>query len=500
MKKRILALLLAAVMAAGLLPGTARAEDVALSPQKLTVDGREADCEKYNIGGRNYFKLRDLAWLLNGTDAQFGVNYDAAAAAVLISRGAPYIAVGTEMAMGQDNSGSARLTSQTILIDGVTRGDFTVYNIGGSNFFQLRELGNALGFEVDYIAATNTATVVSKHKEPVLVSEPMTGSPLKYTVTSSSTYVQDMRDYMGASMTVSTTDPSGAYRIFSFSGTRSNEEDVRQFVETICSGAYNLELVDSCYEVYPTTFTSDGGTFADFAINYTGAGRVSATTEANFSRAKCSISLYYTIDRWNNLKGQFAVPAAMYIVDLGLRRGGDTDSLELAGPSAMAGLYLMPDGSYQTSDGRLSAAPDRATVLRDGQRCSVAASYVQDENDGTRERIWVRNFYRDETIYFNTPTHRLMTGDVFVLRDLRYSTGFTYTSAAQFDHFRYTAPVLGLGHDGDFITPRADSSNEFDELTVRIMYWEPDVVGVYYIYAELSTAPYVIEALCAVNL
>ena len=161
----LLALLLSLVLIIGLLPAPTLAADVALSPQKLTVDGRSVDCEKYNIGGRNYFKLRDLAYLLNGTGSQFGVGYDEATSTVSIATGAPYTPNGTELAAGKDNSATARSSSQTILINGVKRSDLTVYNIGGSNFFQLRELGTALGFEVDYDAATDTAIVLSGLEE-----------------------------------------------------------------------------------------------------------------------------------------------------------------------------------------------------------------------------------------------------------------------------------------------------------------------------------------------
>ena len=51
------------------------------------------------------------------------------------------------------------------MIDGVVRTDLTVYNIGGSNFFKLREMGDALGFAVDYDAETNTASVASSGQQ-----------------------------------------------------------------------------------------------------------------------------------------------------------------------------------------------------------------------------------------------------------------------------------------------------------------------------------------------
>ena len=138
------------------------ATSAVLSPQKLAVDGKNIDCEKYNIGGSNYFKLRDLAQLLNGTGSQFGVGYDAASSTVTITTGEAYMPAGGELAAGVDNSATARPSSQAILIDGVKHDELTVYNIGGSNFFQLRELGNVLGFDVGYDQDTDTAVVRSK--------------------------------------------------------------------------------------------------------------------------------------------------------------------------------------------------------------------------------------------------------------------------------------------------------------------------------------------------
>ena len=158
--RRVSALALSLALILSLLPSALAAEAV-LSPQKLTVDGKPIECEKYNIGGSNYFKLRDLAYVLSGTASQFAVGYDAASATVSITTGVAYTPNGTELAAGTDNAATAQPSAQTILIDGAERSDLTAYNIGGSNFFQLRELGAALDFSVDYDAGTNTAVVRS---------------------------------------------------------------------------------------------------------------------------------------------------------------------------------------------------------------------------------------------------------------------------------------------------------------------------------------------------
>ena len=141
---------------------TGSAPKVVLSPQNLAVDGAAVDCMKYNIDGSNYFMLRDLAYLLNGTGSQFSVGWDDATKTVSIVTGGAYAPNGSELQVGEDRSATAVVSAQTILINGEVRTDLSVYNIGGNNFFKLRELGDALGFDVDYDRATNTAIVISR--------------------------------------------------------------------------------------------------------------------------------------------------------------------------------------------------------------------------------------------------------------------------------------------------------------------------------------------------
>jgi hypothetical protein len=174
MKKRLLSFLLIALLLAALLP-SALGADVVLSGQNLTVNGVSIRCEKYNIDGSNYFKLRDMAFLLNGTESQFAVGYDAESRTVTITSGSPYESNGTElMFSGEDKSATAVPSSQTILIDGAPVEDLSVYNIGGNNFFKLRDLGAAVGFRVDYDAETNTAVVLSGMGEAAPVLQEMT--------------------------------------------------------------------------------------------------------------------------------------------------------------------------------------------------------------------------------------------------------------------------------------------------------------------------------------
>ena len=48
------------------------------STHVVTVDGERVDPQGYNINGYNFYKLRDIAYILNGTDSQFNVTWDGA--------------------------------------------------------------------------------------------------------------------------------------------------------------------------------------------------------------------------------------------------------------------------------------------------------------------------------------------------------------------------------------------------------------------------------------
>ncbi len=153
------AVLLAAAILLSLFAPLAGAAEVRLSTQALKVNGASARCDAYNIDGSNYFRLRDLALLLTDTGSRFSVDYDEEAQAVVIVTGEHYVPIGGELEPGEDLSATATPTAQRIFIDGQERSDLGAYNIGGengSNYFKLRDLGEALGFHVNYDGDSRT--------------------------------------------------------------------------------------------------------------------------------------------------------------------------------------------------------------------------------------------------------------------------------------------------------------------------------------------------------
>ncbi|MDQ0116578.1 WG repeat-containing protein [Paenibacillus harenae] len=123
---------------------------------KVMVNGKAVSFEAYNIGGSNYFKLRDLALAVNGTDKNFEVGFDKAKNAVNLLANKAYTPVGGELvASGGQTGKSAAPSVSKIYVDGV-QAPLKAYNIGGNNYFKLRDIAKAFNIGITFDASTST--------------------------------------------------------------------------------------------------------------------------------------------------------------------------------------------------------------------------------------------------------------------------------------------------------------------------------------------------------
>lgn len=125
---------------------------------KVTVDGKLVAFEAYNIGGNNYFKLRDIAKVVNGSGKQFQVTWDGTKKAINLLSSTPYTSVGSELKNGDGKEKQATLSTATVYKDGV-KVSLVAYTINGSTFFKLRDVGQAFNFIVMWDNATRTVVV-----------------------------------------------------------------------------------------------------------------------------------------------------------------------------------------------------------------------------------------------------------------------------------------------------------------------------------------------------
>lgn len=136
----------------------ATALKVVPSTHHVEVNGEAVDPQAYNIDGYNYFKLRDLAYLLNGTTMSFNVTWDSSKNAVNLISGQAYTVVGGEMTVASTTSLRVQESSSKVLLDG-TGVSIKGYNINGNNYYKIADVSSAIGFTAAYESTTKTVQI-----------------------------------------------------------------------------------------------------------------------------------------------------------------------------------------------------------------------------------------------------------------------------------------------------------------------------------------------------
>ena len=141
------------------LPGEPPVELVA-NPTASTVlvNGKEVAFDAYLINSNNYFKLRDLAYILSGTEKQFDVGYDSVTSTISLTSGKAYTTVGGEMESKGTGTKTPTFTTSKITLDS-REVKFTAYLIDGNNYFKLRDIGETFGFGVEWNGTRNTIVI-----------------------------------------------------------------------------------------------------------------------------------------------------------------------------------------------------------------------------------------------------------------------------------------------------------------------------------------------------
>ncbi len=142
-------------------PPSNTVDAIASTNVSLTYNGDPVTMMAYNIGGNNYFKLRDFATMVNGSTKQFEVTWDPAASAVNLLTGVPYTSVGGEMVMAYGASVVPATKSNDEVYMGGDLQRFAAYKIDGNNYFKLRDLCKAMDIAVEWVAETSTINLNS---------------------------------------------------------------------------------------------------------------------------------------------------------------------------------------------------------------------------------------------------------------------------------------------------------------------------------------------------
>ncbi len=114
------------------------------------VDGELVKFPTYNIDGNNYVKLRDLAFVIDGTEKQFNVDWNGEKNLITLIPNRAYSKVGGEMASLPEGAPQSIVLSDSKLEISSETVSPTAYNINGNNFIKLRDLAEIIDISLDW--------------------------------------------------------------------------------------------------------------------------------------------------------------------------------------------------------------------------------------------------------------------------------------------------------------------------------------------------------------
>lgn len=203
MKKKLLSILTVICLLTTFASATFQGTIATPSASAVYVDGQQISFNAYTIDGNNYFKLRDIAYALSNTPKQFDLSWDATTNSISIVTGQPYTEAATTGAALTLGAKSAAPVTANVFLNG-SRLNARAYSIDNSTYFKLRDLGEALNFNVGW---ENNAVSISTAG----VYEPSIEAPVTVQTTASLVEASKLNNYSSLKKKVSDEEFSKAY-------------------------------------------------------------------------------------------------------------------------------------------------------------------------------------------------------------------------------------------------------------------------------------------------
>lgn len=124
----------------------------------IYINDMSVSFDAYNINDNNYFKLRDLAYSLNGTEKQFEVSWDSEANVISLLSNKNYTSNDSEMKKGDGANKIPVLNKSKILLDN-NEIELTAYIVDENSYFKLRDIGKLFDFFVGLDDVNNTIKI-----------------------------------------------------------------------------------------------------------------------------------------------------------------------------------------------------------------------------------------------------------------------------------------------------------------------------------------------------
>lgn len=159
-KKLISSLLAASMLATFASAASGNTQTAEPSPHAIYVDGTKANVAAYEINDNNYFKLRDIAAIVNGSEKQFEVSWNNDAQRIDLTSDKAYTIVGGELGAIGSASKQAE-TSTAVVYKDNTKMDYTGYNIDDNNYYKLRDVCESFNIGIKWDGANQRVDILT---------------------------------------------------------------------------------------------------------------------------------------------------------------------------------------------------------------------------------------------------------------------------------------------------------------------------------------------------
>lgn len=171
MKNKILYALLLLVIVAPINIFATYGLTVINTTPNVYVDGIQKQVYAYNINNNNYFKLRDIAYILDGTGKQFNIVWDAQKNSTHLIKNQPYMSKGNEGKIQLEGNPQVALPIRSlVLVDGKEI-YHEAYNINNNYYYKLRDIGESLNLNIEWDEQSNAIYIMTKSEENLFREE-----------------------------------------------------------------------------------------------------------------------------------------------------------------------------------------------------------------------------------------------------------------------------------------------------------------------------------------
>ena len=126
----------------------------------IYVDGTKVNGAAYMINSNNYFKLRDIAAMVNNSAKQFEVSWNQNEKRIDLTTNKAYTVVGGELALPSATTKTAKESTAVVYKNG-TKAAYTGYTISDNNYYKLRDLCKDMDIGVKYDNATKRVDILT---------------------------------------------------------------------------------------------------------------------------------------------------------------------------------------------------------------------------------------------------------------------------------------------------------------------------------------------------